>query len=98
MTLGLENPELDELLADPVVQAAMRADGVEPQAVKSLMKTVGRRIAARRGEFSYSAAPPRVAKAASPSRDELALPLVRGVLPFAGGAPIGAGECCIGCR
>jgi hypothetical protein len=51
MTFWPENPGLDELLSDPVVLLAMRADGVEPHAVKSLMKGVGRRLAARRAGF-----------------------------------------------
>ncbi|MBV8472178.1 MAG: hypothetical protein JO107_12415 [Hyphomicrobiales bacterium] len=97
MFQGPENPGLDELLADPLVQATMRADGVESQAVKSLMKTVARRLAAR-GRESGPAEPMRVVKAASLSRDALPAPFVRGVLPFAGGGAIGAGECCFGCR
>ena len=39
---------LDALLSDSIVQLAMRADGVEPQALRSLLVDVGRKIAARR--------------------------------------------------
>jgi hypothetical protein len=39
---------LDALLSDSIVQLTMRADRVEPQALRSLLVDVGRKIAMRR--------------------------------------------------
>jgi hypothetical protein len=38
-------PTIDDLLADPLIQRVMRADRVEPQALKSLLEGTARRIA-----------------------------------------------------
>ena len=73
MTLWSENPGLEELLADSIVQATMHADGVEPESVKTLMNTMARRIAARRGGFllpkpvsvAYDALPGSIERKAS---------------------------------
>ena len=35
-----EEPTLDELLSDPVIEAVMDADGVEPAEVETLMRRV----------------------------------------------------------
>ena len=43
-------PTVDELLGDSLVQAVMRADNVEPQALRTLLEGVAGRIAAARGE------------------------------------------------
>ena len=97
MTQGPENPGLDELLADSLVRATMRADGVEPEAFKSFVKSMGRKIAARDSRFAFANSAP-VVKASLPP-DALAIPFVRGTLPFAGdfGAPIAPRECCAPC-
>jgi hypothetical protein len=41
-------PTVDELLGDSLVQAVMRADNVEPQALRTLLEGVAGRIAAGR--------------------------------------------------
>ena len=41
-------PTLDDLLADSLIQAVMRADHVEPEALKALLNGAARRIAAGR--------------------------------------------------
>ncbi len=43
-------PTIDHLLADPLIQKVMRADRVEPQALKSMLHGAARRIADRRRE------------------------------------------------
>jgi hypothetical protein len=44
------SPTVDDLMADSLIQAVMRADHVEPQALKSLLNSAALRIgAARRG-------------------------------------------------
>ena len=40
-------PTIDDLLADSLVQTVMRADHVEPQALKTLLNGVANRIARR---------------------------------------------------
>ena len=43
------DPTIDDLLADSLIQAVMRADHVEPQALKSLLKrAAGRTFTERR--------------------------------------------------
>ena len=84
MTLWPENPRLEELLADSIVQAAMRADGVKPETVKTLMNTMARRIAVRRGGFLL---PKPVSVATPVSRPHDALPgSVEQKTPFFPGA------------
>ena len=41
-------PTIDTLLADSLIQKVMRADRVEPQALKSMLHGTARRIAERR--------------------------------------------------
>jgi hypothetical protein len=41
-------PTLDDLLADSLIQTVMRADHVEPEALKTLLNGAARRIAAGR--------------------------------------------------
>jgi hypothetical protein len=43
-------PTIDELLADSLIQTVMRADQVEPQALKALLNGAASRIAATRRE------------------------------------------------
>lgn len=91
MTLWPENPGLDELLADSLVQAAMRADGVEPETLQSLMKTMARKVAARRAGFLLP-------KPTYLPRAAVAGPVERRTPPFVGaiGAlrdPCGAAPC-----
>jgi hypothetical protein len=42
------SPTVDDLLADSLIQAVMRADRVEPQALKSLLTSAALRIGAGR--------------------------------------------------
>ena len=42
-------PELDDLLADDVIQSMMQADGVDPSLVRTLFLTVARTRKAARG-------------------------------------------------
>ncbi len=42
-----QSPTLDELLGDSLVQAVMRADNVEPQALRTLLADTAFRLAAR---------------------------------------------------
>jgi hypothetical protein len=42
------SPTVDDLMADSLIQAVMRADRVEPQALKSLLNSVAGRIGAGR--------------------------------------------------
>jgi hypothetical protein len=50
MTLGRDDLRLDDLLSDALVRAVMRADHVEPEALRSLANAASSRIAARRDE------------------------------------------------
>ena len=43
-------PTIDELLADSLIQTVMRADQVEPQALRALLNGAASRITARRRE------------------------------------------------
>ena len=45
-------PTIDDLLTDSLVQTVMRADHVEPQALKTLLNGVASRIAMRVGGAS----------------------------------------------
>jgi hypothetical protein len=49
MTRG-KGPTIDELLADSLINAIMRADHVEPDALRSLMNDASARVGARRKE------------------------------------------------
>jgi hypothetical protein len=84
-----ENPGLEDLLAEPIVQMAMRADGVAPQTLKSLMKDMARRIAVRRAGFL-------LANPAGFRRAALPRPVRPETPPFLGefGMPMGFGEPC----
>ena len=44
------SPTIDELLGDSLVQAVMRADNVEPQALRTLLADAAFRLAAARVE------------------------------------------------
>ena len=59
MTLGRDDLRLDDLLSDALVRAVMRADHVEPEALRSLTNAASARLAARRDE---DASRPRVAR------------------------------------
>jgi hypothetical protein len=48
MTPRPDDTRIDELLADSLVQAMMRADHVEPNALRSLMDSVSGRISTAR--------------------------------------------------
>jgi hypothetical protein len=48
MTRRPDDPRIDDLLADSLVQAMMRADHVEPDALRSLMDSVSGRISSAR--------------------------------------------------
>jgi hypothetical protein len=42
------DPRIDDLLADSLVQAMMRADHVEPDALRSLMDRISRQVISER--------------------------------------------------
>ena len=57
MTRGRNDIRLDELLADSLIRAVMRADHVEPDALETLMHGVADRLAtARTGEAARRSA------------------------------------------
>jgi hypothetical protein len=68
---------IDDLLADSLIQTVMRADHVEPQALKSLMQGVASRV----GAGSRGLVSPR------PALLLVGLPNDRRVTPRAGNAP-----------
>ena len=49
MTNIHDDPTLDELLGDPITQALMRADRVDPLALAAVLRAVAREIAGRSG-------------------------------------------------
>ena len=49
-------PSLDALLADPLIQTIMRADHVDPQALRDELKVIARRVAAGRASRRGGAA------------------------------------------
>ncbi len=88
-------PTVDELLGDSLVQAVMRADNVEPQALRTLLESVAGRISAARDEIE-----PRAAGAlfANPPIDRrpaarAAMGPTRGRSKFPAG-PSGSALCC----
>ncbi len=42
-----DEPTLDQLLGDPMTQAIMRADRVDPLQLKAMLRSLGRRIGGR---------------------------------------------------
>jgi hypothetical protein len=50
MTLGRDELGFDELLADGLIRALMRADHVEPEALRSLASAASERLSAGRSE------------------------------------------------
>ena len=48
----MTHPHIDELLADPIIQMVMKADHVEPQALKGLIARVASRRPARALAFN----------------------------------------------
>ncbi len=55
--LQRHSPTIDELLGDSLIQAVMRADNVEPQALRSLLAGAAERIAVgREGELRPTSA------------------------------------------
>jgi hypothetical protein len=53
----LHAPTIDELLADGLIQAVMRADQVDPHALRTLLGGVADRVAARRDGAPQPAGP-----------------------------------------
>jgi hypothetical protein len=49
MTKVHDEPTLDELLGDPMTQALMHADRVDPRALAAVLRSVAREIAGRSG-------------------------------------------------
>jgi hypothetical protein len=49
MTPPRDEPTLDELLGDPMTQAIMNADRVDPPALAAMLRTLAREIAGRSG-------------------------------------------------
>jgi hypothetical protein len=52
------SPTIDDLLADTLVQAVMKADRVDPQTLRNLAVETGFRIAAARAEGRSATRPP----------------------------------------
>jgi hypothetical protein len=50
MTRRPDNPRIDDLLADSMIQAMMRADRVEPDTLRSLMDRVSGRLSSTRDQ------------------------------------------------
>ncbi len=73
------NPALESLLADPLIQKVMRADRVEPKAIRSLVH----RVATARGNSDPGVRP-----------SFLGTPLPSGPLTFVRGGACGAALCC----
>jgi hypothetical protein len=42
-----DNPTLDDLLGDPITQAIMTADGIDPQALAAMLASIARGIRGR---------------------------------------------------
>jgi hypothetical protein len=57
MTLR-QDPTLDELLGDPLILAAMRADRVDPRALRTLLGAAAGRLAAAQAREPRPAKPP----------------------------------------
>jgi len=51
-----DDPTLCELLSDPLTQAVMKADRVDPAKLKAVLRSVAREIAGRSGSAGGSAA------------------------------------------
>jgi hypothetical protein len=49
MTSSRDDPTLDELLGDPMTQAIMNADRVDPATLKVMLRSVAREIGGRSG-------------------------------------------------
>lgn len=49
MTWFHDDPTLDELLGDPLTQAVMKADRVDPAKLAAMLRSVARQIAGRSG-------------------------------------------------
>jgi hypothetical protein len=47
--IPFRDPTLDELLADPITQAIMHADRVDPPALAAMLRTLAREISGRSG-------------------------------------------------
>ena len=89
------NPTVDELLGDSLVQAVMRADKVEPQALRTLLEVAAGRIAAARGENELR---PASALFANPPIDRRPAPRAAGgqtrARPVSPPDPCGSALCC----
>jgi hypothetical protein len=86
MTLR-QDPTLEELLGDPLIQAALRADHVDPAALRTLFGAVAGRVAASR------ALEPARTAAAKPPADRRAAPWGAGALPLPLADACGAAFC-----
>ena len=87
------SPTLDELLGDSLIQAVMRADHVEPQAVRALFAEPAGRIV-RRGKGEPKAASvffPRPSIDRRPSPLTFAGPRAKPAQPL---GPCGSAICC----
>ena len=47
MTRFHDDPTLDELLGDPITQAIMRADRVDPPKLEAMLRSLAREVAGR---------------------------------------------------
>jgi hypothetical protein len=87
------SPTVDELLGDSLVQAVMRADNVEPQALRALLANAALRVAAARVERR-----PASGLSARPAIDRRPAPRAtdapRHVRPAPPANPCGSALCC----
>ena len=83
------SPTIDELLGDSLVQAVMRADNVEPQALRMVLTDAANRVAAARPEREPGSAKGAFAKPGS--RGPIAPMRVRPQSPW---NPCGRARCC----
>ena len=85
-------PTIERLLADSLIQAVMRADGVDPGALKAMLTGVGARVAAGRQEPKIALEGARVRLSAETRPRQQAPTLL--LAPPAGGAIQQACYCC----
>jgi hypothetical protein len=52
MTISHDNPSLDELLSDPLTQAIMKADRVDPLKLEAMLRSTARLIGSVSGALS----------------------------------------------
>jgi hypothetical protein len=86
MTRFHDDPTLDELLGDPITQAIMHADRVDPPKLEAMLRSLAREVAGR----SRASATARI-ETEGARRDRSAL----GVLSRPVGVPQDTTSCCV---